>query len=357
MKKLFTLLTIICMSFIILSGTNTDKRQWFEADNNMIKYVGRIDFTDPKAPKFSAAGTYIEAKFNGTTVDIEISEEHKYNNNQFFQVSIDGNTPVRFQTVAGQSIYRLASGLTSGTHIVRITKDSEASIGWMQFKKIRVEELLDHTLPVRKIECFGNSITCGAGIYTNLCSISIDSKWYYSTSATKSYGALLAKKLNAQYHLTSWSGIGLTKSCCNMTVIMPTVYDLTFIEGSSTQKWNFSKYIPDVVTICLGQNDGVIDSATFINAYINFIDKLKVYYPNTQFLCITSPMSDDALYNYHVKCLTAIENHYSSKGDNKVHKVFLSHNMNNGCTTHPDGAQHEIIAAELEVAIKNITGW
>jgi lysophospholipase L1-like esterase len=334
-----------------------DKDQWFEADNSKIQYVGRIDFSDPKAPKFSAAGTYIEAKFNGVTVDVEITEEHKYSNCQFFQVSIDENAPIRFQTVVGQTIYRVASNLPSGTHIIRITKDSEASIGWMQFKKIHVEELLAHTLPSRKIECFGNSITCGAGIYSDLCNISVDSKWYYCTSAAKSYGALVAKKLNAQYHLTSWSGIGLTKSCCNMTVTMPTVYDLTFIEGSSTQKWDFSKYVPDVVTICLGQNDGIIDSATFINAYINFIDKLKVHYPNTQFLYITSPMSDNTLYNYHVKCLTAIENYYINKGDNKVHKVFLSHNLNNGCTTHPDGTQHETIATEIEAAIKNITGW
>lgn len=38
---------------------------------------------------------------------------------------------------------------------------------------------------------------------------------------------------------------------------------------------DFNKYQPDVVTICLGQNDGIQDSAAFCNNYIAFIKQLR----------------------------------------------------------------------------------
>jgi hypothetical protein len=333
----------------------------FEADDANIQYTGRIDFTNPKSPKFSAAGTYIDAKFNGTCVDIQLTDENRWGNYlQYFQVSIDGQEPVRFRTIKNQSIYRVASGLSSGTHTIRITKDSEASIGMFTFSKIWCDELLTpDSKPSRKIELFGNSITIGSGIYTDLCDASTanNNDWFISGSAAKSYGAIIAKDLNAQYHITAWSGIGLTKSCCNMTEIMPTVYDRLFLEEAASAKWDFSKYIPDAVTICLGQNDGVIDSATFCTAYVNFINTLKGKYPNAHFFCITSPMSDNTLLSFHKKCLTGIENYFIGTGDTKVHKVYMTNNKNIGCASHPDGEQHKTIAAELEAAIKDKMGW
>ncbi|HVU84722.1 MAG TPA: hypothetical protein VHC50_07765, partial [Puia sp.] len=38
---------------------------FFEADDRNIQYVGRIDFTNPKRPKFWAPGVYIKTKFKG----------------------------------------------------------------------------------------------------------------------------------------------------------------------------------------------------------------------------------------------------------------------------------------------------
>jgi hypothetical protein len=41
---------------------------------------------------------------------------------------------------------------------------------------------------------------------------------------------------------------------------------------------------PDVVTICLGQNDGVQDSTAFCSAYLRFIGQLRHVYPNAQLI-------------------------------------------------------------------------
>ncbi|HOK97696.1 MAG TPA: SGNH/GDSL hydrolase family protein [Bacteroidales bacterium] len=333
--------------------------QKFEADDNRILYTGRLDNTDAKAPKFSAPGVYITAKFKGTTLDIELVDEYKWGSyRNYFQVIIDNGQPQRFRTEANRTIYRIANNLSNTTHTVRIIKDTEAGIGYLIFKGFYADELLPaDPLPERKIELFGNSITCGFGIYTDMCDKAVDNEWYIANAAALSYGAITAHNLNAQYHLTSVSGIGLIHSCCDMTYTMPDVYDKIFIDNPASKAWDFNKYIPDVVTICLGQNDGIQDSTQFTQAYIHFIDNLKSHYPQAHFFCLTSPMADNNLFEFQKKILTAIENYYKNLGDDRVHKVFLSHNLLSGCASHPDKNQHQMIAEELTQAIRDVMNW
>jgi putative lipase involved disintegration of autophagic bodies len=53
-------------------------------------------------------------------------------------------------------------------------------------------------------------------------------------------------------------------------------------------QWDFTNYQPDVVTVCLGQNDGVQDSTIFCSAYVNFLKRMRSYYPTAQIILVTS---------------------------------------------------------------------
>ncbi|MDJ1500004.1 hypothetical protein [Xanthocytophaga agilis] len=78
--------------------------------------------------------------------------------------------------------------------------------------------------PVRKLEFIGNSITCGT--VSDVSEILCDkNQWYDLHNAYMAYGPRTASELNAQWHLTSVSGIGLIHSCCNMDIVMPQVFD------------------------------------------------------------------------------------------------------------------------------------
>ncbi|MEI9807596.1 MAG: hypothetical protein WDO16_06760 [Bacteroidota bacterium] len=105
--------------------------------------------------------------------------------------------------------------------------------------------------PEHKIECIGNSITCGTGSDASAipCGKGV---WQDQHNAYLSYGAITARTLNAQYHLSAVSGIGLMRSCCNMNVIMPQVFDKISMRDD-TIAWDFNQYQPDIVTICLGK--------------------------------------------------------------------------------------------------------
>ncbi|MDP4227419.1 MAG: SGNH/GDSL hydrolase family protein [Bacteroidota bacterium] len=324
------------------------------ANNSNIQYTGRIDFSNKACPRFSSPGVYIQAKFTGTLCDIELSDP---NNHNYIEVVVDNGPAKRIKVENG--IMRVAEGLANKTHTILICKDTEAAIGWLEFKGFRCKRLLPMAQKqVRKIECYGNSITCGAKMIAGLCEQGTGDNWNITNKAYMSYGAVTARKLNAQWQLTSWSGIGLVHSCCNMPVTMPDVYDRTFLENPSSAKWDFSSYIPDVVTICLGQNDGIIDSSVFCSKYVEFILSIRAKYPHAAIFCLTSPMSDDALLQFQKKCLsTIVHTMNAEKNDSKVYQVILTNKLNSGCGNHPDEAQHELIARELSKAIKEKLGW
>jgi lysophospholipase L1-like esterase len=331
-----------------------------EADNSNIQYVGRMNYTTAKQVKFSAAGAYIKAKFTGTYLDIVMADG---SNQNYVQVFIDDQEPIRLLMLSGKNTYNVAKGLTDGEHTVLITKDTEASIGILDFYGFHCDKLLPlPALPTRKIECFGNSITAGACMLTGEpCEfVANGSNWNAANCAYLSYGALTARALNAQYHITAWSGIGMIHSCCDMANTMPDVYDRVYLD-QATPKWDFTQYVPDVVTICLGQNDGAenVASQAFKDNYVAFINKLRSKYPNTTVFLLTSPMADDNLLSVMNTSLQGIIDQLSTAGDKKIFKVELPHGMNSGCSAnpHPNAEQHAQCAKVLTAAIGEKMGW
>jgi hypothetical protein len=343
---------------------NTPIKQ-FEGDNANIQYVGRINFANVKRPRFSAPGVYVKAKFSGTYLDMMVFD---INGQNYVEVIIDNNAPVRMG-LSGRNIFRVASGLSEGEHTVMIIKDTEASMGYLEFRGFRCDNLLPlPALPTRKIECFGNSITCGACMLNGAPCALVDNgtNWNGANCAYLSYGALTARALNAQWHISAVSGIGLIQSCCNMTYTMPDAYDRVYLNESTSAKWDFTQYVPDVVTICLGQNDGssIVASKAFKDKYVAFINTLRGKYPNASVFCVTSPMADSSgsstcLFKVMKTSLASIVDSVNKAGDSKVYWVTLPHDLRGGCTSnpHPNVAQHESIAAVLEAAIKSKMGW
>jgi lysophospholipase L1-like esterase len=250
----------------------------------------------------------------------------------------------------------LAGGLSEGEHTITICKDTESGIGYLEFAGLRCKALVRaDNAPLRKIEFIGNSITCGSG--SDQSKVKCDQgQWYDQHNAYLSYGPTTARDLKAQWHLTAVSGIGLMKSCCGMTLTMPRVFD-KLNQRNDSIKWNFKKYQPQVVTICLGENDGIQDSAKFCGAYVNFIGTVRRVYPRADIVCLTSPMADAKLMGMLKNYLSGIVNYINKRGDKKVMKYFFTKTYTRGCGGHPDLAQHKEIAGELTEYIKKLKGW
>jgi lysophospholipase L1-like esterase len=350
-KTLFTLLLICCLYVTKSASAQT----FYNASNSLFQYMGRGDFSNVDHPTFWAPCAQIIFSFKGNSCSIDLTDENLYNKNlNYIQLIVDGKYS-RFKLKEKESKISL-NELKDSIHSVIICKTTESNIGYLQFNGVTCSELLPSpVLPERKMECFGNSITCGTG--SDMEEIPCGKgEWQDQHNAYMSYGAQTARALKAQIHLTSASGIGLMHSCCDMKVIMPQIYDKINLRDNLIQ-WDFTKYQPDVVTICLGQNDGIQDQKTFCTNYIHFIQSLRKVYPMARIVLLNSPMADEKLTQNMKSNLTMIAKESNQNGDRKVSTFFFSHSYNGGCDNHPSLAEHQLIAAELTTYLKRLMNW
>jgi len=352
------------VDYTVLTEINSKKiwrvfvtEELMKPTNPNIQYMGRVDFTNPLKPRLYAPGTSVIAKFKGTYCQILIDDQEQWgSNHNYLEIVVDGNQATRIKTTGKKNTIDVVKDLTDGEHTLLITKNTEAGIGYIDFIGLRCNELLTpDALPDRRIEFIGNSITCGFGVDDSQIACG-EGEWYDQHSAYYAYGPEVARRFNAQWMLTSVSGIGLDTSCCDMTYTMPEVYHATNLTVSGSD-WDFSSYQANLVTVCLGQNDGVQDSLEFCSSYVNFIKTIRSKYTNAAIVCITSPMADDYLFNSQKNYLTGIVNYMNINNDTKVYKCFLSHNLNSGCQAHPNKAEQQITANELEIFLKEKLGW
>lgn len=333
------------------------KTTFFTADNPNFKYVGRIDFSNTALPRFWQPGVYITAQFSGASCEFTVNDEVPYETaHNYISYQVDNLPARRLKLTQKVNVIKIGEKLSEGKHTLTICKGTEAGIGYVEFVGIRCKKLLNpQPLPTRKIEFYGNSITCGAG--SDLSEIPCDkAEWYDQNNAFLSYGSITSRTLNAQWMLSSVSGIGLVHSCCNMDIVMPDVFDKINMRSNQVS-WDFSRYQPDVVTIALGQNDGIQDSAFFCSKYVEFLRSMRSKYPSSTFVCLTSPMADAALTAAMKKYLTSVVGTLNGDGDKNVYSFFFSRSYNNGCGGHPDLAQHIEIAKELSEYLKRLKNW
>jgi lysophospholipase L1-like esterase len=358
MKRLSIYICCIALALITCNASakikKHNKNRFFKADDPNISYTGRWDVDNPGKHRFWSPGVYAEARFVGTSLTVFVNDEGLYGGHNYIVIIIDG-IPHRMQLQQKENKILAADNLTPGEHTVIIDKDSEANIGYIDFAGLECEKLLPVKKPKHKIEFIGDSITCGFGDDDSQIKCGTG-KWYDQNSAWISYGALTARALNAQYVITAVSGIGMMHSCCNLPITMPQVFDKVSLRADSI-RWDFSKYTPDVVTICLGQNDGLQDSTAFCSAYLAFVNRIKTYYPKADIVCLGSPMANDQLRAQMRRYIPAIVNTANADGRKKVSYYIFSQGYNAGCATHPSGAEHQQIAAQVTAYLRQLENW
>ena len=118
-------------------------------------------------------------------------------------------------------------------------------------------------MPDRRIEFYGDSVTCGerceAICYTGQADPDVDLSGY--SNAWHSYAAVTARNLNAQAHLVSQGGASLIDGIgwfhAPDYLGLESIWDRAAYnpELGATPQWDFSRYTPHVVVVAIGQND------------------------------------------------------------------------------------------------------
>lgn len=354
MRQLFQL----CLILVGLQVSATEGK-FYEANHRFVQYTGRFDYSNPARPKAWASGAYVQIKFSGSFCSVKINDEMLWGKVlNYLEIKVDDQPAYRIRLTGKENTIVLAKNLPQGNHTVLICKNSEAENGYIEIVGFTCEELLQpDAKPVRKMEFIGDSITCGAGSDESEVKCETPgTSWHDQHNAYFAYGPTTARSLNAQWHLSSVSGIGLMHSCCDKKIVMPQVFDKINL-ARDTIAWDFSRYQPDVVTICLGQNDGIQDSTKFTTVYIHFVKKLRSHYPKAKIVLLSSPMASEKLEAALVKYINAVTDSLRKEGENNIGSFFFAKQYRSGCGSHPSLAEHEQIAAELSAYLKKEMSW
>ncbi len=390
------------------TSVDTTKRI-YEADDAKIQYMGRFDFTDPKAPVTTAAAANVTIRFEGDSVTALIKDQFRYNKyRNYFDVMVDGEILGKVALEKNETSVSLVSGLKPGVHVLTMVRRTEPQIGEWTFLGFEIGGTLlePAPLPARKIAVIGDSITAGSGIEaannSAECSLGAfeqeasDGWGIPFHNANLAYGPIAARMLDAQFHVAGVSGIGLIRNYTSVYDIrpMPAVYDLLYLEKDplaglsggggmggmieigEEHLWDHDLYVPDAIVVALGTNDFSLGDSTLANprpdisveeftaAYIEFVDKLRSYHPEATFFGMTSPMlgdgwprSGDTFLTDHRNAISAVEAHYDAEGFAGFHPIQVEKVSGGGCGTHPDVEEHAEMAEVIAEAIAEAMGW
>ena len=341
---------------------NIAVRDTIYANNNLIEYTGRIDFSDPLAPAFSYSGVSIRANFYGTSIHAILNDDM---NDNYYNVILDGQVISILKVTKGKKEYVLAEGLEDKLHEIELFKRTELTFGKTQFYGFTLDE--EKTLATISdkrellIEYIGNSITCGYGNEgTNAGNFVPETENHYMT-----YAAITSRNFNARHMAVSRSGIGIYRNYDGPAEgnadCMTNLYANTFLYDN-TIKYDFAEQ-PDVVCINLGTNDfstSGADSALYVENYFRLIDTIQAKYNMPEIVCLLgSMMSGNSLIEVR-SYLNFVADSANKKGKGMVSFFEMSPQTGDlgiGVHYHPTVAQHMKNALELTNYLKTLKGW
>jgi hypothetical protein len=355
MKNLILFLTAL------LALKSATAQTIIKSDDAHIHYMGRIGKKGP-ASELSWPGTSVKINFYGTSAKAVLQDEHA---NNFYNVIVDDKVIAKIHPDSVQKIYTLVSGLPAGNHSLELFKRSEWTMGktWLYQFEVDGKILPAPETKKRKIEFYGNSITCG---FANEDSSGKDRGTSPYENNYMSYAAITARHFNAEYSCIARSGIGVVISW--FPQVMPEMYNL--LDATNPKSlWDFKKYTPDVVVVNLFQNDSWLVKNTthpqfkarfgttppkpefVISAYRDFIKTIRAKYPNAQIICALGSMDATKTGS---EWPGYIEKAVAGLADKKIYTHFFPYKNTNG---HPNIKEQQAMADGLIAFIDGHVKW
>jgi len=315
------------------------------------------------------SASYVEFIFEGKYLAVELASEGGGEDFKAWMAVYINDMEVpykKFSLEAGRKEYLLWENDTDEKVLVRLVKTSENQYAYAAIAKFILEERAKITKTQAKqkhIQFIGDSITCGFGNEGNAG----DAFLTQTENPLRAFAAMTAKKLDAEFTLISWSGIGIISSYVdpdvevpNTGVLVPKLYPYTDYSlfarmGWEQEQYDFSKDTLDLIVINLCTNDSSYTrehaerQQAFFEEYVKFIGFLQKAYPKTPIVCCAGAMNRLLMTEVCKAAKTA------SKADSMVYYYEFTPGIpedGEGAVGHPSMVRHEKMAQELSTWMK-----
>jgi lysophospholipase L1-like esterase len=350
-----------------------------------VQLIGRFDTLDVKGPRCAWPGCRVIARFEGTRVSVRLREKVETwmdGGPSEWDVAVDGVWKPKIvtnATGAAQS-YVIDEALADGPHVVELYRRSEAANGTTQF--LGYDFGGGKLLPppprmARRIEMVGDSIVSGYGVegvgLVPACPPPGYAARYENFRVTM--GARLGEIFGAEVAGTAFSGKGVARNAwVEDKDTLPVLFERS-LPNDPKSKWEFSKFVPDIVVVMAGGNDfaiglpvdqGPATLTEFTAAYGTLLAALRREYPAAHLLVTVPPPVTDIEppgRNTRTNVVTGVNTVVAQRnaiGDAKVYAFEPERgdaSEHTGCDGHPNAQFHERVAKELAAEIRARVGW
>ena len=329
-----------------------------------IQYIGRICFDNPERPRFTFPGTQINVRFTGTSLKLWAKPKSGY-----FMAQVDEAEAFKVAlTGERDSVVTVATALPQGEHTLRLMYVVEGYELKPDFRGFILDKgaalLPPPALPERRIEFIGNSITCG---YGNESIVASDPFEYETENHYLTYAQLTCRALEAQAHVVARSGIGVYRSYDGPKTgtpenVMTSEYEYTNLYDRS-ERWDFSRYQPQLVCINLGTNDlstNNYDVKLLKAAYKKFLSQVRSHNPKAKIVYLCGSMLGGKELEIAKKTLNEVVDEANKAGDKEVYRFDFTPQTGDirfGASWHPSVWQHQKMAAELTAYLRSLMQW
>lgn len=300
-------------------------------------------------------GSYFETAFRGRQAFFKLGA-----GDVVLQVSVDGRRVATLRKPA-PGLYQV-DATTASRHVLRIDVSSESQAGPSEFggyfagARTRGARLAPRR---RQIEFIGDSHTVG---YANESAKQdcTQEEVFQSTDTTRAFGALVAKRYDADYQVNAISGRGVVRNYNGFEADpLPIVYP--FVLFDKAIRANQPQWQPDVIVIALGTNDFTTPlrngekwkdrealHADFEATYVAFVRGLRARNPHAFFILWATDKADGEIEAEVSKVARTLR----AAGETRLAYVPIDGLSFAACHSHPSLADDARIATMLTATIE-----
>lgn len=282
-----------------------------------IEYVGRWDKSDPSRYHSYWGGAYLRVRFTGTSIRLKLAAPATV------FVNIDGHEEELPWQISGTATLN-EHPLKDGAHTLTLASFFQTSeIQFQGFILDRGAKTLPPATHKPLIEFVGDSITCGDKT----------SRWNLSA-----YPWLTGEALGCDHTQIAQCGITLSDGYIQWFPNAPKrgMQIQYFLQKepnlNPNPAWDFRAYIPNVVVINLGTNDGLlhVPPKLFEQNYRGFLQQIREKYPNT---VVAAMRPVNGAYAEQIAAAVA----GTSEDDDHIHYIDTTGWLTPGSDFAPDG--------------------